>query len=170
VQGRWRVDTLDSQRESIWSPQLVITRNGTTLAAWVDQADPFRTLRAAALSPNGRWQRTRTLERGNGFGTIALSTTSGPSALCAWSDAVGGETRLRLATFDGDRWRAPATLVTSLATIGRVALLGRTATVVRWSLKDIDDTRPKYFEAHRKGTSWTSPHVLAHSARTRVER
>jgi hypothetical protein len=159
-QGRWRVDTLDSQRQPIWSPQLVITRNGTTLAAWVDEADPFRAVRAAALSPNGRWQRTVTLERGNGFGTIALSATSGLSGVCAWRDAVAGETRLRLATFDGVRWRAPATLMTSLARIGRVVLLGRTATVVRWSLEDLDHTRPQYFEAHRKGTSWTSPHVL----------
>jgi hypothetical protein len=170
AQGRWRVDTLDSLRQPIWSPQLAITRNGTTLAAWVDEADPFRTVRAAALSPNGRWQRTVTLERGNGFGTIALSPASGLSAVCAWSDAVAGETRLRLATYDGIRWRAPATLMTSLAKIGRVALLGHTATVVRWSLKEIDDTRSQYFEAHREGTSWTSPHVLGHSPRTRVER
>jgi hypothetical protein len=81
-----------------------------------------------------------------------------------------GETRLRLATYDGVRWRAPTTLMTSLATIGRVAFLGRTATIVRWSLENLDDTRPHYFEAHRKGTSWTSPHVLAHSLRTRVAR
>jgi hypothetical protein len=170
VQGHWRFDTLDSQRQPIWSPQLVITRNGTTLAAWVDESDPFRVVRAAALTPNGRWQPTLTLERGDSFGTIALSAASGVSAVCAWSDAVAGETRLRLATYDGVRWQAPATLSTSLATIGRVALLGRTATVVRWSLKDIDDRRPQYFEAHREGTSWTSPHVLAQPPRIRVER
>jgi hypothetical protein len=170
AQGRWRLATLDSQSQPIWSPQLVITRNGTTLAAWIDEADPFRVVRTAALSPNGRWQQPMTLERGNGFGTIALSAASGLSAVCAWSDAVAGETRLRLATYNGARWRAPATLMASLATIGRVALLGRTANVVRWSLKDIDDTRSQYFEAHREGTSWTRPHPLAHSPRTRVER
>jgi hypothetical protein len=164
---RWRVDTVDSQRQPIWSPQLVITPDGTTLAAWVDEADPFRVVRTAALSPNGRWQRTQTLERGNGFGTVALSAASGPSAVCAWTDAVAGETRLRLATYDGVRWRGPATLMTSLATIGRVALLGRTATAVRWSLENVD-ARQQYFEARREGTSWTSPRVLAHSPHTRV--
>jgi hypothetical protein len=167
AQGRWRVDTLESRRQPIWSPKLAITRNGTTLAAWVDQADPFRTVRAAALGPTGHWQRTVTLERGDGFGTIALSAASGLSAVCAWRDAVAGETRLRLATYDGVRWREPATLMASLATIGRVVLLGRTATVVRWSREDFDDTRPQYFEAHREGTSWTSPHVLAYSPRAR---
>src|SRR5262249_50283357 len=122
--------------------------------------------------PNGRWQRTVTLERGDGFGTIALSAASGLSGVCAWSDAVAGETRLRLATYDGVRWRAPATLVTSLATIRPGVLLGRTPNGVRWSLEDFDDTRRQYFEAHREGTSWTSPHVLeviaaAHSMRHR---
>ena len=165
AQGRWRVDTLESRRQPVWSPKLAITRNGTTLAAWVDQADPFRTVRAAALGPTGRWHRTVTLERGDGFGTIALSAASGLSAVCAWRDAVAGETRLRLATYDGVRWREPATLMASLATIGRVVLLGRTATVLHWSLEDFDDTRPQYFVAHRQGTSWTSPHVLAYPPR-----
>ena len=67
-------------------------------------------------------------------------------------------------------WSRDGSHATSLATIGRVAFLGRTATIVRWSLENLDDTRPHYFEAHRKGTSWTSPHVLAHSLRTRVAR
>ena len=165
TRGGWRVDTLESRRQPIWSPKLAITRNGTILAAWVDQADPFRTIRAAALGPNGRWQRTVTLERGDGFGTIALSAAAGSSGVCAWRDAVAGETRLRLATYDGVRWRGPATLMTSLATIGRVVLLGRTAAVVRWSRREFDDAGPQFFEAHREGASWTSPHVLAHSPR-----
>lgn len=168
LDGRWRVDTLDSQTEPIWSPHVAITRNGTTLAGWIDEADPFRTLRAAALPPRGRWQPTVTLEHGDGFGTLALSAATRGIGVCAWRDAVAGQTRLRLATYDRNRWAHPATLMTTLDTIGRVALTGRTATFVRWSVDDLGDTRSQYYEARREGASWTSPHVLARAPRVGV--
>lgn len=170
VDGRWVVETVDSQAEPIWSPQVVITRSGTSLAAWVDQTDPTRTVRATALETDGRWLAPVTLERGLGFGNVTLAAGTGVG-VCAWHDGVSSEARVRAAFYDGTRWKRPTTVTTSLATISRVRLVGRDAAAVRWGLEDLDDTRPRFFEARRVGDDWSDPMLLAQDrARRRTAR
>jgi hypothetical protein len=118
TKGSWRVVTLDNRTEPIWSPKVVIAPDGTIVATWIDEANPMRTVRVAALPPGGAWQRPVTLEKGDGLGTVAISPGRGDRVALAWRDAVASERRMRVATFEGGHWGPVATLATSLGRVG----------------------------------------------------
>jgi hypothetical protein len=154
AKGRWRIVTLDSQTEPIWSPHVVITPNGTTLATWIDETDPTRAVRTAALLPGRTWRHPVTLETGIGFGNVALSSGRDGFVVCAWHDAVANEARVRVATFDGSAWTPIVTLARSLDTLDHITLRGRAATLVRWLLRGPGVAHVIRFEARRRRTDW----------------
>jgi hypothetical protein len=150
----WRTVTLDSQPEPIWSPRVVITPNSTTLATWIVQSDPIRTIRAAVLSPGGTWRRPVTIESGDGLWAVALSAGRGDFVVCAWHDAVAGETRIRLATYGGHGWSPVSTLASSMQNLDHVTFVGRDAALVRWRLEDRRGSHFQRFAARLRGSRW----------------
>lgn len=150
--GSWRVATLDRSAEPIWAPRVIITPGGTTLATWIDQADPIRTARAAALPPGGTWQRPISLERADGLQGISIATGSGSVGVLAWHDSIANEIRVRAITYENGVWSPVATLATSQSAIRRVKVAGLDATEVRWRLDDRSGAHA--FRARRKGTIW----------------
>jgi hypothetical protein len=152
----WRVTTLDSRIQPIWSPRVAITPDGTTIAVWIDQTDPTRTVRAAALPPAGTWHRPITLENADTLGEVRLAVGAGSLAVLAWHDAVAGETRIRAATSHATGWSPVATVASSLSNLTHVTLTGRDATILRWQI-GFNPNGAKQFEASRTGTTWTHP-------------
>jgi hypothetical protein len=154
--GRWRVATLDSSKEPIWSPRVEITPTGATIATWSDQADPTRTVRAAVLPAAGRWHKPVTLENADGIRTIALGAAR-DAAVLAWSDSIAGESRVRAATYRRGAWSTTVTLASALkpAYFSAVTLSGPQATAVTWRLEG--SGRPSCFAAPRLGSRWGRP-------------
>ncbi len=154
--GRWRVATLDSSKEPIWSLRVEITPTGATIATWIDQADPTRTVRAAVLPPDGTWQRSVTLENADGLRTVALGAARDATVL-AWADSVAGESRVRAATYRHGVWSSTVTLASALKPtyFGGVRLSGPQASVVRWRLEGRGT--PWCFAALRIGSRWGRP-------------
>jgi hypothetical protein len=152
--GRWRVVTLDTRREPIGSPKVVIAPNGATIATWVAADRPMFVVRAATLPPGGVWQPPETLARVNSTRTAALSASRG-GAVCAWRDLVGTETRVRAATFDGAGWSAVATVASSLQRLPDVAIAGA-GSLLRWEVS-YPDRHLEFFEARRSGSGWVQP-------------
>ncbi len=152
--GRWRTSTLDTNAQPAWSPRVVITPGGTTIAAWIDEADPVRKIRVAVLPPRGNWQPPITLETGEGFGTVVLRTGGGNDAVCAWPDSRATEERVRVATYDSNTWTRPVTLATTQSRLGRIAFARRDATLLRWRLTNPVTGAMATFLALRDGTHW----------------
>ena len=128
----WRVTTLDTRTEPIWSPEVTITANGDTVVTWIDEADPIRLLRAATLLPDGRWQRPVTLAAADGLRAVDLAPGRGGQAVVAWADAISSQTRIHIAYDDGGTWHPAVTLATSLDTLETIKIRGRTATAISW--------------------------------------
>jgi hypothetical protein len=154
AKGHWRVVTLDRQSQPIWSPRVVVAPGGVTIVSWIDETDPTRTVRVAALTPRGVWQRPVTLEDGNGFGNVVLAPGRRDRVVAAWHAAVANEWRIRVATYRRGAWSPVATLARSLDLLDRIAILGRDATVVRWLERDPRGGPIARVEASRRGSRW----------------
>jgi hypothetical protein len=154
--GRWRTTTLDTDTQPIWSPHVVITPDGTTVAAWIDESDPLREVRVAVLPPGGRWQRPLTLETGEGFGTVTLGAAARGEAVCAWRDSVASEERIRVATYDSNGWTDAATLAATESRLGRISLGGANATLLRWHVENPVTGATATSRARRDGSRWIS--------------
>jgi hypothetical protein len=152
--GTWQVSTLDETTEPIWSPRVIVTPTGTTLATWIDETDPTRAIRAAVLPRNGSWTRTVTLENGDGLGSVALGAGDGDLVVLAWHDGVDTESRVRADIYANRRWTPIATLAQSLALLEYVKVAGLEATSVRWRLVSIARSPVGRFEARREGNRW----------------
>jgi len=150
--GRWRVVTLDRSSQPIWTPRVAMLPNGTTVAAWLDERDPARALRAAVLDRNGRWRRPVTLETADGLASLALGAGDG-EVVAAWLDSVVSEKRVRVATLAGRAWSRPSTLADTLGTLGDVRLRGAQASLIEWQT-GFGTSRRREFVTHRAGTSW----------------
>ena len=159
--GRWRVTTLDRRTQTIWSPNVAITPNGTTLVAWINETAPTRSVRAAALPRGGKWQQPVTLENGDGLGTVALGTGHRELGMFAWHDGIASESRVRVATYSGGRWSPVVTVAATLATIHQVALAGPEATVLRWRRVSLSGDSVERYEARRDGTHWVGVRVVS---------
>ena len=158
--GRWRVATLDKTRQTIWSPSVVITPDRTTLATWIDETAPTRSVRAAALPSGGKWQQPVTLENGDGLGQVALRTGRGDLGVFAWHDGLAGESRVRAATYSGGRWTPVVTVAETLARIDDVTLAGPEATLLRWRRVSLNGDNVERFEARRDGTRWVERRLV----------
>jgi hypothetical protein len=152
--GRWRVVTLDRQVAAIWSPHVVITPGGTTVATWIDGTDPTRTIRAAVLRRGRVWQRPVILENGDGFGNVVVSTGRGNRVVAAWHVAVANEWRVRVATYQGGAWNPVITLARSLDTLDHIAISGRDAAFVRWLERVPHHAHVERIEARRGKAGW----------------
>ena len=152
--GQWRVVTLDRQRGPIWSPHVVITPGGTTVVAWIDETDPSRAVRVAALMPGGDLRGPVTLENGDGFGNVALYAGRSDRVVAAWHVAVANEWRVRVATCQRGAWSPVATLARSLYTLDHIAVGGTDGTLVRWLERDPRGRHLVRFEAHPGRAGW----------------
>jgi hypothetical protein len=158
--SRWRVATLDRRKEPIWSPRVVVTPNGTTLASWIDEANPVRMLRVAVLPPGGGWVGPLTLDHADGLGSMALRSGGGNLAVIAWLDSVASQTRVRAATYNGASWSPPATLAASLGRLDHIAV-GGGASSIRWRRHAGGDGRYAVFDAARRGVHWSAATVAS---------
>jgi hypothetical protein len=152
--GTWQVSTLDETTEPIWSPRVIVTPTGTTLATWIDETDPTRAIRAAVLPRDGSWTRTVTLENGDGLGSVALGAGDGNLVVLAWHDGVDTESRVRADIFANRRWTPIVTLAQSLALFEQVKVTGPEATSVRWRLVSIAGLPGGRFDARREANRW----------------
>lgn len=165
--GNWQIATLDQTTQAIWSPSVVVTAAGTTLAGWIDDTAPTRGVRAAARTPDGRWTRPITLENGDGLGTVAVGATRQDVGVFAWHDGVAKESRIRAATFDGGRWSRVTTVARSVAILDRLTLC-RDASLLRWRRRSLTGNEAVQLEARRAGKRWIAANrggSLQHEAR-----
>ena len=158
--GRWRVATVDQTTQTIWSPNVAVTPNGTTLATWIDETAPTRSVRAAALPRGGRWQQPVTLENGDGLGTVALATGRGDLGVFAWHDGLASESRVRATTYSAGHWTPVVTVAETLARIDDVTLAGPEATLLRWRRVSLNGDNVERFEARRDGTRWVERRLV----------
>jgi hypothetical protein len=161
--SRWRVSTLDERTEPIWSPGVVVTPNGTTIATWIDQANPSRKLHVAVLPADGTWQHPFTLDAGEGLGSVGVEPGRNDLAVFAWHDSRASEARVLVAMYDRGSWSKPVTLAAGLDRLDHIAV-GRDGRFVRW-LRRGQGRRIEVCEARRQGSSWTTVVV---SRRTRM--
>lgn len=152
--GRWHAVTLDRQVGPIWSPHVVITPRGTTVAAWIDETDPTRTVRVAVLTRRGVVRGPITLDDGNGFGNVVLSAGPGDRAVTAWHVAVANEWRVRVATYQRGDWSPVATLERSLYTLDHIAIARPEASLVRWLERDPRGGHLVRYEARPRRAGW----------------
>jgi hypothetical protein len=152
--GRWHVVTLDRQVGPIWSPHVVITPRGTTVAAWIDETDPTRTVRVAVLTGRGVVRGPLTLEDGNGFGNVVLSAGPGDRVVVAWHVAVANEWRVRVATYRRGSWSPVATLERSLYTLDHLEIARPKASRLRWLERDPGGAHLVRFEARPQRAGW----------------
>jgi hypothetical protein len=131
----WRVSTLDTRKESIFSPQVAVTDDGAVLVAWIGEAKPLRSIRVATITPDGTLGRPLTLATSDGLGIVTLrARRDGRGGVLAWTDSIARESRVRIASSEGTGgWRV-ATIARTLAPIDRIALT-EDATLVRWHLQ-----------------------------------
>ncbi|HEX6491215.1 MAG TPA: hypothetical protein VF002_07555 [Gaiellaceae bacterium] len=151
---RWAVATLDRRTQPIWSPRVAITAAGTSLATWVDDDAPQRTVRASARLPGAPWERAVTLERSDGLGSGAVLSARRLSALLAWHDQSASESRIRVARYARGRWGPVVTLASDLSTLDDIAVGGRASTLVRWNLEPTSEQGATRFEARLQGSRW----------------
>jgi hypothetical protein len=154
IDGRWSVVTLDRQMGPIWSPHVVITPRGTTVATWIDETDPTRTVRVAVLTDQGVLRGPVTLENGNGFGNVVLAAGLGDRVVAAWHVAVANEWRIRVATYQHGAWSTVATLAHSLYTLDHIAIARPDARVVRWLERNAGGGHLVRFEARTRRAGW----------------
>jgi hypothetical protein len=152
--SRWRVSTLDERMEPIWSPRVVVTPNGTTLASWIEQANPSRRVRVAVLPPDGTWQHPFTLDAGEGLGSVGVASGGSDLAVFAWHDSRASEERVRVTMYDRGSWSSPVTLAAGFDRLDHVGV-GSHAGFVRW-LRRRPGRRIEVVEARRRGSAWTS--------------
>jgi hypothetical protein len=152
--GRWTVVTLDRQTGPIWSPHVVVTPGGTTVAAWIDETDPTRTVRVAVVTRRGVLRGPLTLEDGNGFGNVVLTAGRGDRVVTAWHVAVANEWRVRVATYKRGAWSPVATLERSLYTLDHIAISRPDASLVRWLERDPRSGYLARFEARPRRAGW----------------
>jgi hypothetical protein len=128
--SHWRVATLDRRSEPIWSPRVVVTPNGGTVAAWIDDAAPLRRVRVAALVGNS-WHEAITLDAADGLGSVAGAPGIDNRVVFAWHDSLANEERVRAIVYAGGSWSRPVTLAAGVERLGRV-FVGSQAAFVRW--------------------------------------
>jgi hypothetical protein len=162
--GRWRVATLDSRREAIWSPKLAITPRGESVLAWSEDAKPKRIVKAAILTARGVWRRPVTLENGIGVKLDALSAGRASTAVCLWRDSSASEVRIRVSTYDGARWSPVQTVASTLDRLRSESLAGAHATAIRWQIW-YPSKRLAFFKARRSGSAWIEPSGPTHVRR-----
>ncbi len=150
--GRWRVDTLETSKESIYSPRVVRARDGTFVVSWIASDRPKSVLRAAVLRPGGAWERPVTLERGSGIRSAGLAPTLSGAVVSAWRDNAGTETRARASTWDGRRWSTATSVATTLERMPSVTI-SDDGSVVGWAV-GYASRRLVFWHAHRRATSW----------------
>jgi hypothetical protein len=158
-EGRWRVATLDRQTGPIWSPHVVITPRGTTVAAWIDETDPTRTVRVAVISADGVLRGPVTLENGNGFGNVVLSAGRGDRVVIAWHVAVANEWRVRVATYEHGAWNPVATLARNLYTLDHISIARPDANLVHWLERDPRGGHLARVEARSRRAGWVVARV-----------
>jgi hypothetical protein len=161
--NEWRLATLDETRQPIWSPRIIITPRGATLATWIDETDPTRSIRAAVLPRGRRWSRPITLENGDGLGSVALGVGDGNLVVLAWHDGIDTESRVRAEIYANGRWTPTVTLAHSLALLEHVRITGPDATGLSWRLVSLTGVQSGRFDARRKGNRWLlreSPHSI----------
>jgi hypothetical protein len=158
--GRWHLTTLENSPQPIASPRVVITRNGTTIASWIDETSPTRTIRTATLVPNGAWTHPASLENADGLDTLAIAASGTDSAVLAWHDSIANDRRIRATTYRNGRWGPVQTLATSHASLGRVTITGPNAQAVQWRHGNPNSPHSRLFTATRNGTTWRPPTPL----------
>ena len=156
VNRRWRISTLDRTSQPIWSPHVAIA-NGVTLAAWIDETDPTRSVRVAVREPGGGWRHPLTLENSDGISAVQLGAGAGGIGVLAWSDMIAGQSRVRAATFRDGVWSPITTVVTALApqALFRVTLSRPDASVLTWKLYDPGTNRAVGFRSRWIEGRWT---------------
>jgi hypothetical protein len=154
--GRWKIATLATNSQPIWTPMVTLLRDGTAVVAWTAENDPMRTLHAAIETPRGQ-RLESTLETAASVGSVVLAP-AGDRAVAAWPDAVAGEKRIRASIIEHGAWTTPTTVGSSLDPLGH-ARLRAAAAVLRW-LDTANSAHPKGFEAHRLGDRWSRPRVI----------
>src|SRR5262249_10940756 len=113
----WRVASFDRRTQPMWGPQVVITPGGTTVVAWLNEANPLRLLRVAVQTPQGRWQPPVTLDVADALTSVHLAAPGSDSVLLEWRDRVANEVRSRIASYSSRRWRGPTTIASGITGI-----------------------------------------------------
>jgi hypothetical protein len=131
ARSRWRIATLDRRTEPIWSPRVIVTSNGTTLATWIDVTNPTRSVRVAVLPPNGRWQTSRTVDAGDGLGSVSVGASSNSVTVLAWHDSLANEERVQAIAYDNGSWTHRLTLAAGVERLDHVVVTPH-AVFVRW--------------------------------------
>jgi hypothetical protein len=106
----WRVESLDRRTQPIWGPHVVITPGGTTVVAWLNEANPLRLLRVAVQTPQGRWKPPLTLDVANELASLHVAAPSSDSVLLEWRNRIANEVRFRIASYSSRGWRGPTTI------------------------------------------------------------
>jgi hypothetical protein len=151
--GHWRVVTLDRRRQPIWSPRVVVGREGEVFATWIDEDAPLRTVRAALDLPGRPWRRGVTLERADGLGSVSLVSARG-TGVFVWRDGVAAERRIRAATFRDGRWSHVVTLASSETTLDDLTVRARAPVGVDWSEEGPSERGARRFAARLQGSTW----------------
>jgi hypothetical protein len=151
--SRWKVATLEQRTQPIWSPRIVVTPNGTTIASWIDQVNPLRSVHVAVLRPNGTWQRPLTLDSADGLGFVGAAAGHGDLAALAWHDSVANEERVRTILYDHGSWSQVITLAAGVERLDRVSV-GPDAAFIRWRARRYPKQKVEFFEAARHGSAW----------------
>jgi hypothetical protein len=154
AKGRWNVATLDERNQPIWSPRIVIIPGGTTVATWVDEDAPQRTVRTSALGPLGQWEHAITLERADGLGSGGDLATSHRTLVFAWRDQVASESRIRVARYTPTGWKPPLTLASSLSVLDDISIDQSADIVVRWNEETPTERVTRRFAAQLHGSTW----------------
>jgi hypothetical protein len=158
----WKIATLDRSGLPIWSQRVTVTPDGTVLAAWIDELGALRSLRTAVLPAGGHWQRTVTLDNGDGLGSVALRSGGGNLAVAAWHDSLASEGRVRATIYTRGAWRPVITLATSLALLDTVTVARRGAAAVRWRVWE--SGAASFYQASRRGAGWGKVELRAEAA------
>jgi peptidoglycan/xylan/chitin deacetylase (PgdA/CDA1 family) len=155
----WNVATLEQRTQPIWSPRVVVTPNGTTVAMWIDQVDPLRSVRVAVLPANGTWHRPLTLDSADGLGSIGAAAGREDLAAVAWHDSVANEERVRTTVYAHGSWSRVVTLAAGVERLDHVAV-GPDAAFIRWRARRFPKQKVEVFQAVRRGSAWAGAEAL----------
>jgi hypothetical protein len=110
----WRFATLARNPGPIWTPRVAVTRDGTTVAGWIDDLQSERQFLVASIRPNGTLAIQR-LDSGQGLGSYGLRAVGANNVSITWDDSLAAEWRLLSARLTGSGWTTPRTLETGLS-------------------------------------------------------
>jgi hypothetical protein len=135
---------------------VVVTPDGTTVAAWIDQDNPVRRLLVAARAPNGNWTATRTLDAADGLYSVGLAAGNDDRVVVAWHDSIANDERIRAAIYGHSSWSRPTTLASGTERLDHVVVGGH-ATFVGWRAHRGKPGTIEFIQDARKDTSWARP-------------